>query len=88
MKINPGARFGMAVPIAADVRLIPLRNKDWNRVTLHKIDSNVYHSFNYHSFDEISALVSKHVEIVQDHQCYRIVNILPTYIHITWIKIR
>lgn len=37
MKINPGARFGMAVPIAAEVRLIPLRNKDWNKVTLHKI---------------------------------------------------
>lgn len=40
MKINPGARFGMAVPIAAEVRLIPLRNKDWNKVTLHKIINN------------------------------------------------
>jgi hypothetical protein len=37
MKIIPGARFGMAVPIAGEVRLIPLRNKDWNKVTLHKI---------------------------------------------------
>jgi len=59
MKINPGARFGMAVPIAADVRLIPLRNKDWNRVTLHKIihtnDQNINIRnliFNHHSFHE------------------------------------
>jgi hypothetical protein len=37
MKIIPGARFGMAVPIAGEVRLIPLRNKDWNKVTLYKI---------------------------------------------------
>lgn len=59
MKINPGARFGMAVPIAADVRLIPFRNKDWNRVTLHKFihtnDQNIEIRklvFNRHSFDE------------------------------------
>ena len=28
MKIIPGARFGMAVAIAGEVSLIPLRNKD------------------------------------------------------------
>jgi len=28
MKISPGARFGMAVAIAGEVNLIPLRNKD------------------------------------------------------------
>jgi len=35
MKMRPGARFGMAVPIAGEVRLIPFRNRDWNSVTLH-----------------------------------------------------
>ena len=35
IKIRPGARFGIAVPIAGDVRFIPLRNKVWNKVTLH-----------------------------------------------------
>lgn len=34
MKIKPGARFGMAVPMAGEVRLIPLRNKDW-KANLH-----------------------------------------------------
>lgn len=35
-KIRPGAMFGMAVPIAGDVKLIPFRNKGWNKVTLNK----------------------------------------------------
>lgn len=34
MKIRPGARFGIAVPIAGEVKLIPLRNKDW-KANLH-----------------------------------------------------
>lgn len=35
--MNPGARFGIAVAIAGEVRLIPFRIKDWNNVTLkHK----------------------------------------------------
>ena len=33
-KIRPGARFGMAVPIAGEVRCIPLRNKHW-KTSLH-----------------------------------------------------
>jgi hypothetical protein len=33
-KINPGARFGMAVAIAGEVSWIPLRNRVWNKVTL------------------------------------------------------
>ena len=43
MKISPGARFGMAVAIAGEVRLIPFRNRDWNKVTLwnkHKKKKN------------------------------------------------
>lgn len=35
MKIRPGARFGMAVPIVGEVSFIPLRNKDCNIVILH-----------------------------------------------------
>ena len=42
MKIRPGARFGMAVPIAGEVRLIPLRNRDWNNVTLHAMIPTIY----------------------------------------------
>ena len=34
MKIRPGAMFGIAVPIAGEVRLIPLRNKYW-KTSLH-----------------------------------------------------
>ena len=33
-KIRAGARLGMAVAIAGEVRSIPLRNRDWNKVTL------------------------------------------------------
>lgn len=36
IKISPGARFGMAVPIAGELSLIPFNNKDWNKVTLQK----------------------------------------------------
>lgn len=32
--MNPGLRFGMAVAIAGEVRLIPFRNRDWHNVTL------------------------------------------------------
>jgi len=42
MKMRPGARFGMAVPIAGEVRLIPLRNRDWNSVTLHTMIPTLY----------------------------------------------
>jgi hypothetical protein len=34
MKINPGARFGIAVAIAGEVSWIPFRNRVWNKVTL------------------------------------------------------
>lgn len=34
MKIRPGAMFGIAVPIAGEVRSSPLRNKYWNN-SLH-----------------------------------------------------
>lgn len=43
MKMRPGARFGMAVPIAGEVRLIPLRNKDWN-TTLHTMKQKIFAS--------------------------------------------
>ena len=33
-KMSPGARFGMAVAIAGEVSLMPLRNRVWNKVTL------------------------------------------------------
>ena len=42
MKIRPGARFGMAVPIVGEVRLIPWRNRDWNNVTLHTMIPTIY----------------------------------------------
>lgn len=34
MKIRPGARFGIAVPIAGEVRLIPFKKKNW-KANLH-----------------------------------------------------
>lgn len=34
MKIRAGARFGIAVPIAGEVRLIPFKNKVW-KANLH-----------------------------------------------------
>jgi len=40
--MKPGARFGMAVPIAGEVSLIPLRNIDWNKVTLNFIIPTIY----------------------------------------------
>jgi len=47
MKITPGAMFGIAVPIAGEVRLIPLRNKYW-KTSLHnnaKKNKNVVSNF-------------------------------------------
>ena len=33
-KISPGARLGMAEAIAGEVLLIPIKKRDWNKVTL------------------------------------------------------
>lgn len=44
-KMNPGARFGIAVAMAGEVSLIPFKNKDWNSVTLKQTPNVV--SLNY-----------------------------------------
>lgn len=33
-KMNPGARFGIAVAVAGEVRFIPFISNVWNNVTL------------------------------------------------------
>jgi len=40
-KIRPGAMFGIAVPIAGEVRSSPLRNKYWNSSLHNKKTRNV-----------------------------------------------
>lgn len=51
MKMSPGARLGIAVAIAGEVFSIPIKKRDWNKVTLKiKYDRNISLMLCYDSY--------------------------------------
>lgn len=49
MKISPGERLGIAEAIAGEVLSIPIRKRDWNKVTL-KITNHILGSVNFNNY--------------------------------------
>lgn len=49
MKISPGERLGIAEAIAGEVLSIPIRKRDWNKVTL-KITNHIFYSVNFNNY--------------------------------------